>query len=118
MHFPTGAAFISLFLAVTCAAPLSNSHEHTSRRKVTYEVVNVAGTSTTSVAPATETLTETIKSVTTATKVMTSPVTITVFATSTSKPVSSSVPSSHGAPPSGASSDILRRRLVPTSVPS
>ncbi|KAJ5493191.1 hypothetical protein N7539_001937 [Penicillium diatomitis] len=122
MQFTVVAALASLAVNAVFAAPLASSQDQISPRKATYEVVNVAGPQTTSVAPVTETLTQTIELVTTATKISPSSVMVTVYATS--KPASSPVPSSHDTPSPGASpspchqasSGMLHLTPMPTSV--
>lgn len=107
MHFSSAAALITLStLGVTYAAPFANPQEDVVRRKVNYSVVNVDGESTSSDAPKIETVTETIKSVTTAPGIAPLPMTITITATPstpTRTPTPSSTPHSHGGPPRGAS---------------
>jgi hypothetical protein len=106
MHFSPAAALLALSsLSVAYAAPLANSQEDIVRRKVSYQVVNVDGESSSSVTPEIETVTKTIKSVTTAPGTAAQPVTVTITATATpsTAPTPSSTPSSHAAPPPGAS---------------
>ena len=87
MHFSCAAALITLSaLGVTYAAPFANPQEDIIRRKVNYSVVNVDGESISSAAPEIETLTETVKSVTTAPGIAPLPVTVTITATPTSTP--------------------------------
>lgn len=130
MHFSSAAALITLSaLGVTYAAPFANLQEDIIRRKVNYSVVNVDGESTSSAAPEIETLTETVKSLTTAPGIAPMPVTVTITATPTSTPTRmptpSSTPHSHGAPPPGASffpppnggSGFLRRGLIAAGDP-
>lgn len=114
MYFSSAAALITLSaLGVTYAAPFANPQEDIVRRKANYSVINVGGESTSSAAPEIETVTETVKSVTTVAPLPLPVVTITVSATPTSStptsstptrtPTPSSTPHSHGAPPPGAS---------------
>ncbi|KAJ5891965.1 uncharacterized protein N7473_008193 [Penicillium subrubescens] len=106
MHFSTAAVLVALSsLGVTYAAPFANPQEGIIRRKVSYQVVNVDGESTSSSAPEIETVTETIKSVTTAPGAAPQPVTVTITTTATpsTTPTPSSTPLSHAAPPPGAS---------------
>ncbi|KAF3386162.1 hypothetical protein F1880_001086 [Penicillium rolfsii] len=106
MHASSAVLMIVLSsLGVTYAAPFANPREEIVRRKVTYQVVNVDGDSTSSAAPEIETVTETIKSVTTAPGAAVQPVTVTITATATpsNTPTPSSTFFSHAAPPPGAS---------------
>ncbi|KAJ5439903.1 uncharacterized protein N7458_010901 [Penicillium daleae] len=104
MHFSSAAALIALStFSVTYAAPFANPQEEIVRRKVTYQVVNVDGKSTSSAAPEVQTVTETVQSVTTAIGAPSLFIAVTVTATPTSTPIPCSTPHSHVAPPPGAS---------------
>jgi hypothetical protein len=106
MHFSSAAVLVALSsIGLTYAAPFANPQEGIVRRKVSYQVVNVDGESTSSATPEIETVTETIKSVTTAPGAAAQPITVTITATATPShtPAPSSTPHSHGAPPPGAS---------------
>jgi hypothetical protein len=130
MHFSSVAALVALSsIGMTYAAPFANPQQDIVRRKVNYSVVNVDGESTSSAAPEIETVTETVKSVTTAPGIAPLPVTVTITATPTSTPTRtptpSSTPHSHAAPPPGASffpppnggSGFLRRGLIAAGDP-
>ncbi|KAJ5584489.1 uncharacterized protein N7459_004289 [Penicillium hispanicum] len=105
MHFSSTAALVALSsLGVTYAAPFPNSQDDLGRRQINYQVVNVGGDPAT---PEIKVVTETVKSVTTASGVPAAPETVTVTATPSSVIYKSGAPSStprlHDAPPSGAS---------------
>ncbi|KAJ5390649.1 uncharacterized protein N7496_001717 [Penicillium cataractarum] len=126
MHFSSAAALVILSsIGLTYAAPFTNPQAEIARRKVSYQVVNVDGDPTSSATPETETVTETIQSVTTATGTALSPVTVTITATPSSTPTPTSTPHSHAAPPPGASffpapssgSGFFRRGLMATGDP-
>ncbi|KAJ5167916.1 uncharacterized protein N7482_003510 [Penicillium canariense] len=103
MHVFAAALLALSSVSVTYAAPFANPQEDMVRRKVDYQVVNVDGDPTSSAAPEIETMTETVKSVTTAPGAAPLPITITVTATPSSTPIHSSTLHSHSPPPPGAS---------------
>lgn len=108
MHFASSVAIVALSsLGVTYAAPFGNPKEDFARRQIAYQVVNVDGDSASSATPDIEVVTETVKSVTTATGSLAAPVTVTVTATPSNSPYTtvppSSTPISRNAPPPGAS---------------
>lgn len=117
MHFSTATLVVLSSLSISFAAPFANPQEDLYGRKVDYQIVNVGGDMSSSVAPEiVETVTQTVKSFVTTPAAVPTPVTVTVTDTPSSTPYSS-IATPTSSPYSTPCSSIATPTSTPYSTP-